>query len=109
MLSGSAPLSANVMDFLRICFGCLVIEGYGLTETTSAVAGTAPEEHRGGHVGGPAPSVELKLADIPDMKYTNADLPSPRGEVSQDHGIKFLPDYGPSRHSIPELACTFTQ
>ena len=82
MVSGSAPLGPDVMNFLRICFGCLVVEGYGLTETTSAVCATFPEEHRAGHVGGPAPSVEIKLADIPDMKYTNADKPYPRGEVS---------------------------
>lgn len=81
MGSGSAPLSKDVMDFLRICFGCTVIEGYGLTETTSCCSATYPEETRASHVGGVANTCELKLEDIPDMKYTNADVPNPRGEV----------------------------
>ena len=69
------------MDFLRICFGAGVIEGYGLTESSSCCSGTIPEETQPGHVGGPVPTVEIKLADIPEMKYTNADKPHPRGEV----------------------------
>lgn len=35
-----------------------------------------------GHVGGPLTGCEVKLVDIPEMSYTNADLPNPRGEVS---------------------------
>ena len=70
------------MDFLRICFGCSVIEGYGLTETTSCCSATYPEEYRAGHVGGVTTTCELKLEDIPDMNYGNADLPNPRGEVA---------------------------
>ena len=39
-----------------------------------------------GHVGGPCSSCEIKLVDIPEMSYTNADQPNPRGEV------RVLPD-----------------
>lgn len=82
MVSGASPIGAEVMDFLRICFSAIVIEGYGLTESSSCCSATLPEEVEAGHVGGPIPSVEIKLDDIPDMKYTNADQPYPRGEVS---------------------------
>lgn len=35
--SGAAPIHFEVMDFLRCALGCLVLEGYGQTES-SAVA-----------------------------------------------------------------------
>jgi len=36
--SGSAPLSADVTDFLNICFSCDVQEGYGQTETCACLS-----------------------------------------------------------------------
>ncbi|KAM0016184.1 putative long-chain-fatty-acid--CoA ligase [Helianthus debilis subsp. tardiflorus] len=34
MVSGASPFSANVTDFLKVCFGCPVSEGYGMTESS---------------------------------------------------------------------------
>ena len=80
MVSGSAPLSAKTINFLKICFCCPLQEGYGLTETLAVTAMDATD-HRAGLVGGLSPAVEMKLVDVPDMKYLSSDKPYPRGEI----------------------------
>ncbi|KDD73239.1 AMP-binding enzyme, partial [Helicosporidium sp. ATCC 50920] len=81
MVSGSAPIAPEVLMFLKICFDAHVIEGYGMTETSASAIVSAPGDPVLGHVGPPLPGVEVKLVDVPEMGYTNADAPHPRGEV----------------------------
>lgn len=81
LTTGASPISAEVITFLRICFGAIVLEGYGMTETNCTITLTRPDDYTTGHVGPPLPSCEVKLADIPEMGYTTADQPYPRGEV----------------------------
>ncbi len=33
MFSGGAPLSPETHDFIRVCIGAPLLQGYGLTET----------------------------------------------------------------------------
>ena len=79
--TGASPIGKEVFEFMRICFGAKVIEGYGMTETACAISMTDPEDLVVGHVGAPCPCNEVKLFDVPEMKYTNQDVPFPRGEV----------------------------
>lgn len=42
MTTGASPISEEVFDFLRICFGATVLEGYGMTETSCVISMTLP-------------------------------------------------------------------
>jgi len=86
MITGSAPISPVIMEFLRICTSCTVVEGYGQTETSAAVSATLEEDQVGaGFVGVPLPCSEIALFDVPGMNYTQADVVNgkvvERGEI----------------------------
>lgn len=44
MLVGSAPISADVLDFLKVVFCCPVTEGYGMTESGGGSTVTFTED-----------------------------------------------------------------
>ena len=44
-----------------------------MTETTGATCVTFPDDLSLGHVGGPFPCCEVKLVDVPDMRYLHSD------------------------------------
>lgn len=86
MLTGSAPISKEVLSFLKIAFCCPINEGYGQTECGAPAAITFSRDPTVGHVGGPYRTLDIKLVDVPDMNYTSEDKdeagnPMPRGEV----------------------------
>ena len=73
ILTGSAPLSPRVMNFLRAVFGVPVCEGYGQTEGAAGGTLTTPDDYTLGHVGVPAPACEISLFDVPEMSYMSTD------------------------------------
>ncbi|XP_043688750.1 long chain acyl-CoA synthetase 6, peroxisomal-like [Telopea speciosissima] len=81
MVSGASPLSPDVMDFLRVCFGCRVAEGYGMTEGSCTISFMEEGDILSGHVGPPSSACEVKLVDVPEMNYSSEDQPYPRGEI----------------------------
>jgi len=81
MISASAPIDKQVLEFFKVCFCCPVLEGYGLTETSGGASCTWANDPISGHVGGPLPCVKWRLKDIPEMEYRHTDKPYPRGEL----------------------------
>lgn len=61
-VSGGAALSAEIIEFFHSC-GILILEGYGLTETTGPVCVNSPQSYEFGTVGKAVSGVDLKLAE----------------------------------------------
>jgi long-chain acyl-CoA synthetase len=61
-VSGGAPLGNRLGHFFR-GIGLTIVEGYGLTETTAAVAVNRPDRNKIGTVGQPLPGVTIRIAD----------------------------------------------
>ena len=81
LLSGGAPLSASTHEFMKICFSCPVIQGYGLTETTGGVTCVDKFDPQLGQVGGPTKEALIKLVNWEEGNYLVTDKPNPRGEI----------------------------
>jgi len=73
MTTGSAPISSEVLTFLRCVFAVPVMEGYGQTEIAAAATVTDPRDQALGSVGGPLAVNDIKLVDVPDMSYLSTD------------------------------------
>ena len=61
-VSGSAPLGEFLSHFYR-ALGVIILEGYGLTETTAPVSVNLPENFQIGTVGPPLPGCAVRIAD----------------------------------------------
>ncbi|PVV01924.1 hypothetical protein BB560_003638 [Smittium megazygosporum] len=81
IISGSAPISPDVLDFMKIVFSTNVHQGYGTTETTGPCSLSPLSDNTAGNVGVPLPNTMIKLIDVPSHGYFVTDKPYPRGEI----------------------------
>ncbi|WP_009881486.1 AMP-dependent synthetase/ligase [Brevibacterium aurantiacum] len=71
-VSGGGPLGAHLGHFFR-GVGLVVLEGYGLTETTAPITVNVPEKAKIGTVGVPLPGVSVAIA--PDGEILAKGVP----------------------------------
>ncbi|GAB0104925.1 carboxylic acid reductase [Nocardia sp. JMUB6875] len=73
VMVGSAPISAEMKEFMRSVLGQPIIDGYGSTEAGGGLL--IDNEIRR------PPVIDYKLADVPELGYFSTDKPYPRGEL----------------------------
>lgn len=70
--SGSAPLSAEMNEFMESCLDLPLHDGYGSTEAGGVLFDRKVARPR---------VIDYKLVDVPELGYFHTDSPYPRGEL----------------------------
>jgi long-chain acyl-CoA synthetase len=72
-VSGAAPIAHEILEFFYGC-GVPVLEGYGMTETSTVSTYSTVEAHRFGSVGRLLPGVEGKIAEDGELLLKGANI-----------------------------------
>ncbi|HXB66296.1 MAG TPA: cytochrome P450 [Solirubrobacteraceae bacterium] len=71
--TGAAPIAHEILEFFWAC-GVPVLEGYGMTETSTIATISTIEDHRFGTVGRALPGVQLRIADDGEILVKGANI-----------------------------------
>jgi long-chain acyl-CoA synthetase len=100
LISGSAPLARDLAEFFH-AFGILILEGYGLTESSAATFVNQPEAYRFGTVGRALPGTEVRIAQDGEVLVRGRgvmrsyhELPEATAEVLDGEGWLHTGDIG---------------
>jgi long-chain acyl-CoA synthetase len=72
-ITGAAPIAPEILEFFYAC-GVPVLEGYGMTETSTTISYCTLEQHRFGTVGRPIPGCEVRIASDGEVLARGANI-----------------------------------
>ena len=71
-VTGAAPIAPDILEFFYAC-GVPVLEGYGMTETSTVATYSTIEDHKFGTVGRALPGVEVRIAEDGELLLKGAE------------------------------------
>ncbi|HEX8856945.1 MAG TPA: AMP-dependent synthetase/ligase [Thermoleophilaceae bacterium] len=72
-VTGAAPIAREILEFFYAC-GVPVMEGYGMTETSTVASANSIDDFRFGSVGRPLPGVEAKVAEDGELLLKGSNI-----------------------------------
>ncbi len=72
-VTGAAPIAQEILEFFYAC-GVPVMEGWGMTETSTAATINRRHDFKFGSVGKPFPGVEVKIAEDGEILVRGANI-----------------------------------
>jgi len=76
LICGAEPLPSALREAFHARFGIELLEAYGMTETSLAIAANTPQKHKPGSVGTAIPGIEISIVD-------EAGNPVPAGQEGE--------------------------
>ncbi len=72
-VTGAAPIAPEILEFFYAC-GIPVMEGYGMTETSTVATANVPHDFRFGSVGKPLSRVDARVAEDGELLLKGANI-----------------------------------
>ncbi len=91
LISGGAPLSRVIAEFFHSC-DILILEGYGLTETSAGSFFNRPDHYKFGTVGLPVPGLVARIAEDGEILLRGRSVMKGYYNLPQDTAEALDPD-----------------
>ena len=91
LVSGAAPLNPEIAEFFHAA-GLLILEGYGLTESSASSFVNRPERYKFGTVGKPLGDLEVRIAEDGEIELRGVPIMRGYHNLPEETANAFTPD-----------------